>query len=265
VVVSSRSNSAVKSIRALRQRKAREETGLFFAEGIRIVGEALGVEADVRTVVAAPRLLSSDYGQLIAQKLVDRGVICVEVTDEVFQSISSKEGPQGLGAVVGQRWETLGGTNAGSELCWIALDEVQDPGNLGSIMRTAEAVGAAGLILLGQSTDPYDPGAVRASMGSIFSQRLIRASFSEFVAWARAHDYPVIGTSDKALTDFEQATYRSPFVLLMGSEREGLAPAQQIVCDQIVSIPMVGRADSLNLAVATGLVLYESFKQNRSH
>ena len=263
VVVSSRNNSTVREIRSLRQRKVREQSGTFFVEGIRIVAEATELHADVELCVVAPELLTNAFGQEVVRMLRERDVPCLEVTAEVFQSISGKEGPQGIGAVVRQRWESLEQLRLQSELGWVALAAVADPGNLGTILRTSDAVGGAGVILLGPTTDPHDPAAVRASMGAIFSQRLVRARFEDFADWKRRHDYAVIGTSDAASADYQEVLYQPPLVLLMGSEREGLSPEQQAICDRIARIPMVGRSDSLNLAVATAVMLYEMFNQNR--
>jgi TrmH family RNA methyltransferase len=142
----------------------------------------------------------------------------------------------------------------------VALDAAQDPGNIGTILRTSDAVGGAGLLLLGQSADPYDPGALRASMGAIFSQRLVKTDFTQLLQWARQQHIPLVGTSDSASTDYRAAHYHQPTVLLMGSERAGLSQEQQAQCDLVVKIPMVGRSDSLNLAVATGVLLYELFR-----
>lgn len=262
-VISSPSNPTIKYIRALRQRKTRGETGEFFIEGIRIVAEALELGAPVRYLVVAPDLLTGDFGRGLVKTAQQRGVRCLEVTPEVFASFSGKDGPQGLSAVVGQRWEPLSQVRLEGGLCWVALDAAQDPGNIGTILRTCDAVGGVGLLLLGESADPYDPGAVRASMGALFALRLARATFDEFAAWKRQHAYIVVGTSDAAAQDYRAVTYRPPLVLLMGSERQGLSPDQQALCDAVVSIPMVGRSDSLNLAVATGVMLYEIFNQQR--
>jgi TrmH family RNA methyltransferase len=168
-----------------------------------------------------------------------------------------------LGAVLKQRWERLADVRVGDELCWVALESIADPGNLGTILRTCDAVGAGGVILLGASTDPYDGAALRGSMGAIYNQRLVRASWDEFVRWKQQHGYTVVGTSDKAATDYQSMRYKAPLVLLMGSERQGLSAEQQAACDAMVSIPMTGRSDSLNLAVATAIVLYELFNQKR--
>jgi len=259
MIITSQNNPRIKQIRALRQRKARDQTGLAFIEGIRIVAEAAALPDTIETLVVAPELLNSPFAQELALAQQNKGIPCLEVTAEVFGSLSVKERPQGIGAVIRQRWETLEQIALSNEFCWVALDAVQDPGNLGTILRTCDAVGCSGLILLGQSTDPYDTTALRASMGAIFTQRLVKASFADFVAWKQRHGYTVVGTSGAAASDYQSAAYRFPIILLMGSERLGLSPDQQAVCDLVVSLPMVGHADSLNLAVATGVMLYMLF------
>lgn len=265
MLISSTSNPQIKHIRSLRQRKERERSGLFFIEGTRLVAEAIQTGAAIETLIVAPALLTSPFAQELIQAQRQQGTRCLEVTPTVFESISAREGPQGIAAVVRQHWQPLTSLRLGSELGWVALDAIQDPGNLGSILRVSDAVGGAGVILLGHCTDPYDPTAVRGSMGAIFSQRLVRASFAEFARWQRHHGYTVIGTSDAAPTDYQAVTYHPPLVLLMGSERMGLTAEQQAICAHVVRIPMVGRSDSLNLAVATGIVLYEIFNQHRHH
>jgi TrmH family RNA methyltransferase len=262
--ISSQSNRTIKLIRSLRNRKDRERAGLFFVEGIRIVGEAAQLGADIQELVVAPQLLTSPFGREIVEAQKRAGVACLEVTAEVFKRFSLKEGPPGIGALVRPRWDPLETVSLSSELGWVALDAVQDPGNLGSILRTSDAVGGAGVILIEHTTDPYDPAAVRASMGAIFSQRLVRSSLAQFADWKRRHQVFVVGTSGSASTDYQVIAYRPPLVLFMGSERLGLSDEQQALCDVMVSIPMLGRSDSLNLAVATSLVLYEIFNQRRA-
>jgi TrmH family RNA methyltransferase len=262
MIISSLTNPRVKHIRSLQHRQERERTGLFFIEGIRLVAEAVQMGKHIELLVYAPGLLKSSFAQEIIQKQQEQGTACLAVTPEVFKSLSVKEGPQGIGAVLQQRWESLAHLQLGDELCWVALDDAQDPGNIGTILRTSDAVGSAGIVLLGNCADPYDPRALRASMGAIFSQRLVKADFSDFVHWKQHHHVFVVGTSGAATLDYRHVTYPRPLVLLMGSEREGLSPEQQAICDMMVSIPMVGRSDSLNLAVATGVVLYEIFYQS---
>lgn len=261
--ISSKSNERIKEIRALRHRKERDRTGLFFVEGIRIVGEAADLRADIGSVVVAPDLLESRFAQDLVVRLRGQDVPVLEVTGEVFRSISLKEGPQGIGAVVRQRRFRLPDVKAGKGLCWVALEGVADPGNLGTILRTADAVGASGVILVGSTTDPYDPEAVRASMGAIFAQRVAGASLAELAAWKREQGCFLVGTSDAAGADYRDIAYPRPVVLFMGSERQGLSDGAVGLTDMMVQIPMVGHSDSLNLAVATGVMLYEIFNQRQ--
>jgi TrmH family RNA methyltransferase len=131
-------------------------------------------------------------------------------------------------------------------------------------MRTADAVGCAGLILLGDTADPYHPDAVRASRGTLFALRLVRASVADLVAWTRRHGVGVVGTSPSAAVEYRGVRYARPLVLLMGSERAGLSAAERALCDRLVRIPMAGSSDSLNLAVSTGVLLYELYHQHRA-
>lgn len=263
MIITSQSNPKIKAIRALRYRRERDQSELAFIEGIHIVAEAAAQPGTLETLVVAPALLTSAFAQELIARQQAQGVPTLEVTPEVFDSFSLKEGPQGIGAVIHQRWEFLANVRLAREFCWVALDAVQDPGNLGTILRTCDAVGCGGAILIGQSTDPYDPTALRASMGTIFSMRLARASFAEFAAWKSQYGYDVIGTSGASPTDYQSVSYPFPVILLMGSERLGLSAEQQAECDLVVRLPMIGRADSLNLAVATGVMLYAMFGQYR--
>ncbi len=261
MLISSRNNPTVKQIRALRDRKERLRTGLFFVEGIRIVGEAAQMGSEIETVIVAPELLESAFAWDTVRALENKGnTQLIEVSREVFESVSDKGGPQGIGAVIRQRWHTLDALHkphaANSSQLIVALDSPQDPGNIGTILRTADSAGANGVVLLGPSADPYDPSAVRASMGALFAQPIARASVEEFAAWKERSAFKVVGTSDQAGMDYRECPYTQPLVLLMGSERAGLSAGLTALCDWMVHIPMLGRSDSLNLAVATGIMLY---------
>lgn len=261
-LITSRNNPTVKAIRGLASRKERDRTGLCFAEGLHLVAAAVQQNAEVDTCVVAPDLLTSTFGAELVRELVARGARRVDVGADIFHTLASKDHAQGIGVVVRQRWESLARLDAQAGPRWVALNEVQYPGNLGAILRTADAVGAAGVILLGDTADPYDPAAVRASVGAIFGQRLVRASFADFMAWKRRGHALVVGTSPGAALDYRTVAYRAPVVLLMGSEPRGLEPDQQDQCDLVVTIPMVGQGDSLNLAVAASVLLYEIFHQH---
>jgi len=264
-IISSPANERIRQIRGLAQRKERERTGLFFVEGTRSVREALELRAPLEYLVVAPELLDQAAADVLAA--VPRQIPQLEVSGQVFRGIAAsfslKYGPRGIGAVVQQRWKPLAPILPTGHGCWLALHGLEDPGNLGTIMRTCDAVGMAGIILIDHGTDPYDPAAVRASLGAIFAQRLSRATFGEFAAWIDRTGLPLVGTSGAAEHDFRCVRYPPSLVVLMGSERRGLSSEQQQLCDAVVRIPMVGRRDSLNVAVATGVMLYEVERQRQ--
>ncbi len=261
--ISSKNNAQIKQIRKLRGRAERDQRGLFYVEGIRQVAEAIQLGAEIETLIVAPELLRSEFAHDLVERETAGGSDSLLVSADVFQTISEREHPHGLSAVMRQRWESLAEITLTSQSLWIGLDAVADPGNLGTILRTADAVGADGAILIGKTTDPYDPSAVRASMGAIFSQRLVRASNEDLTDWVEEQAVQVVGTSPDAPLDYQAARYDGPILLLMGSERHGLPPELIALCDPLVSLPMAGRSDSLNLSVATGVMLYEIFNQRR--
>jgi TrmH family RNA methyltransferase len=262
-IISSTQNPHIKRIRALRLRKERERTQCFFVEGLQSLIEATQFEAPIETLVVAPELLASQRARALVAQQIARGVACLEVTADVFDTLAAKDVAQGVAAIVRQRWCGLAGIRPDPQSCWVALDSIQYPGNLGTILRTCDAIGGAGVILLGPTSDPYDPAAVRASVGAIFSQQLVRAGVAEFADWKRERHVMVAGTSPAAAVDYRTVAYQPPVALLMGCERSGLPPPLQALCDVMVHIPMRGRSDSLNLAVATSLMLYEVFRQQR--
>lgn len=263
MIITSFSNPKVKAIRKLEDKKHRSASGEFFIEGLRTVGEAIQTGAPIQSLVVAPELLVSVFGRSLLENSAVKAVEKVEVSGEIFEKIAHKQGPQGIGAVVKQSWQSLKTLTIKPSDLWVALDQIADPGNLGTIMRTADAVGCRGIIILGPSTDPYDPTAVKASMGSIFSLDLVQADWESFRIWQLEHNLRLVGTSDRAPADYQAISYTRPLVLLMGSERHGLPGEMIDACDDLVHIPMIGRADSLNLAVATAVVLYEIFNQTR--
>ena len=257
--------TVVQEVRQLRTPAARERTGTYYIEGARIVAQAVQAGAEITLGVIAPELIMGAHAVETVAALRATGAPVQELGAKAFESISFKENLQGIGAVVRSRLGRLDDIAAGQQgRVWVALDGVGNPGNLGAIMRTCDAIGGAGLLLLGDTTDPYHPAAVRASMGSLFALQLIRARFDAFVRWKGQHEYRVVGTSPDVAPEYRAVTYPAGVILLMGSERLGLSPQQQAACDLLVQIPMVGTSDSLNLGVATSLVLYEIFYQRRA-
>jgi RNA methyltransferase, TrmH family len=254
--VISLTNPTVKAVRALHMRKAREESGLFVAEGLKTVTE--GVETG-----HAPKILmygreAADHPRLkaaIAATLAARGEV-LEVTADILAKVSRRDNPQAVVGVFPQVFTPLAAIRPETAPCWVALHRVRDPGNLGTIVRTADAAGCGGVILVGECCDPFSVEAVRATMGSIFAVPLSQASEAEFAAWRRAWPGSVVGTLLSATHDHRTAEYRTPTLILMGNEQQGLTPDMAALPDLNVKIPMRGRADSLNLSVATGIMIY---------
>lgn len=258
--ITSAANPRIKQARALARRKEREATGLCLVEGIFHVGEALAAaeegRANLEYVLHAPELLQSDFGRGLVQRAAAAAVPVFETSPDALSAVAEKDNPQGLLAVVRPRRYWLAELDPSSCPWLVALVAPQDPGNVGTILRTMDAVGATALVLLDGGVDAYHPAAVRASMGTIFRLPVVVADFTGFAGWARAAGYVTVGTSARGQSEYRDVVYRRPLVLLLGSEREGLSPAQVAACDELVRLPMRGRASSLNLAVAAGVMLY---------
>ena len=264
-MISSTNNEAIKLARSLQHRKSRDATGLLYVEGLRPFVESLDLANDLEIVLVTPSLLNEEMKRIV-HRCQSYGVRTLEVAEPVLRALSSRDKPEGLAAVVRQRWGSLDALQPSrGDSCWIALQSIREPRNIGAILRVSDAVGADGIILLDDSADPYSPLAVRASTGAVFSQGLIRSSFAALKNWLKVHNCPCIGTSPEADTEYTDLTYPRPMVLLMGSERAGLSAEQKSICDALVRIPMAGRVKSLNVAVATGILLYEALNQARQN
>jgi TrmH family RNA methyltransferase len=256
--ITSLQNERVKLIRSLNMRKSRRESGLFVAEGASVLVAArdAGWTPAILTFLAGSATAGVSRDLLVWAR--GAGAECLEVSQAVLGKLAAKENPQTVLAVFEQRWQGLPPPPAaGNDTLWVVLEGVRDPGNLGTIVRTVDAVGAGGIVLVGTCVDPYSREAVRASMGSIFSVPLVRATQEETLKWAARWPGDVVGTRLDAVADFRAAPYRPPTLLVMGSEGPGLSAALSAACSRLVRIPMAGRLDSLNLAVATALMLYE--------
>jgi TrmH family RNA methyltransferase len=257
-IISSRSNAKVRSARALRERKQRKTSRSFLVEGIHLVGAAVESGAQIESIFFAPDLLKSQYALDLIDEAGANGVPCHPTTPDVFTSLAAREHPQGITAVVHQPEQQLSDLDPINFSWGVACVAPQDPGNIGAILRTIDAVGASGLILLDGGVDVYHPTAVRASMGAIFRLPVVSASFTDFTGWADNNDYQVLGTSAHGSVDYQAITsYSRPLVLLLGDERQGLSPEHMKICSSLVRLPMHGQVTSLNLAVAGGIMLYD--------
>lgn len=251
-VITSLTNPTVKAVRALHMRSARTESGRFLVEGLRSVTEA--VEQGRRPVTLLHGPAVADHPLVRRARAASRDTL--EVSEAILAKISRRENPQMVLGVFEQALTALDALDPPSATCWVALENVRDPGNLGTILRTADAAGCGGVILVGECCDPYSVEAVRATMGSIFATPLAETNVRDFLAWRERWPGAVIGTHLDAEADFRKAPYRSPNLLLMGNEQAGLSAELASACDLTVKIPMRGRADSLNLAVATAIMIY---------
>lgn len=251
--ISSLTNETVKEIRALHLRKYREKSGLFLAEGLKIILSAVEQGHKIKSLLYENKMAGHAHMPRLLQGLLPEGE-CLEVTAAILEKISARDNPQSVVAVFYENYAPLQKVRDG---LWVALEEVHDPGNLGTIMRTCDAVGAEGVILIGKTCDAFSLESVRATMGSIFNQKIVRADLSEFLQWRDGYRGAVIGTHLKATDDYAALSYKKPMILAMGSEQKGMSDAMTSVCDALVKIPMRGHADSLNLAVATGVMLYK--------
>jgi len=254
--VTSLANPAVKAARALHMRKAREESGRFLAEGLKIVAEAVDMGHAPRVLIFGSEAAGHPLLRRALEATAAGGGEAIEVGPAILAKISRRDNPQTVLAVFDQAFTALEDLDPPTAPCWVALQQVRDPGNLGTIVRTADAAGCGGVILVGDCCDPYSVEAVRATMGSIFAVRIAKASQPEFVAWRARWPGTVAGALLGAETDFRAPAYRAPTLVLMGAEQAGLPAQLAAICDVTVKIPMRGRADSLNLAVAAGIMIY---------
>jgi RNA methyltransferase, TrmH family len=255
--ITSLANPIVKDIRALALSKNRKASGLFVAEGLKLVADAVEAGWPVQTLVYAASVAVQPLVARLTATVHAKGGTVISVSEAVLAKISRRDNPQTVIGVFEQRLMRPNAIKAKAGDAWIALEAVRDPGNLGTIIRTADAVGAAGVILVGDTVDPFSVEAVRATMGSVFAVPIARASRAEFASLTKAWTGTIVGTHLSGTTDYRKADYRTPVLLVMGGEQAGLTAETTALCGTLVKIPMAGKADSLNLAVATAVMLFE--------
>jgi TrmH family RNA methyltransferase len=262
-VITSAANPLIKRVRLLADRRHRWRQGAFVVRGVQPVWQAVEARADIEVLIVAPELLRGPAATMVAEQEV-RGVRVARLSAELFGRIADRDGPAGLAAIVRTRADTLNQLAVRQDSVFAALHEVANPGNLGTIIRTADAAGAAGVILVGQCTDPYDPAAVKASMGAVFTVPVATvATPAEFLRWGRGQGIAVAVTSGAGTGSLWETALPQPLAILFGSEGAGLPEELLAAGDLRLRIPMTGTAESLNLAVAAGVVLYEAWRQLR--
>jgi TrmH family RNA methyltransferase len=251
------SNPTVKRLRSLRDKKHRRTEGLFLAEGLRIITEARDSGQLPEIIAFSGEGARHPLASEIIAATEAAGGEAIETTPEILSKMSGKDNPQMLLGAYRQPGTSLARIDRTRAPLWIVVQALRDPGNIGTILRTGDAAGAGGLILIDECADSYSVEAVRASMGAVFTQHIAAASWNEFVPWLRSGDGQLVGTSLKATQDYLEADYRRPCFLLIGNEQQGLPADYEAECDLLVKIPMAGRADSLNAAMAAAVMAFQ--------
>lgn len=252
------SNPTVKFLRSLRDKKHRRQEKRFLAEGLRLL-------TDARTSGKLPETLVMATGReshpllaaLEADVLAADGEV-IEMDEAILAKVTGKDNPQAVAGVFAEFDTRLATIDRSSAKIWLVAQALRDPGNLGTMLRTGDAVGAGGLILLDDCADPFSVEAVRASMGAVFTQAVVQARWEEFEGWLREAEGQLVAASLRDAQDYRHAPYAAPCFLMVGNESRGLPEAYEMACDLRVTMPMRGRADSLNAAVAGAVLAYEA-------
>lgn len=266
IEITSLRNPKIKAVKALRQAKYRERRDEFLVEGIRLVKEAIDCDAPVKMLLFCPNKLRSQIGLGLVDTALEKGIECVSVSSRVFDSISEKDNPQGIIAVAERLNLTFNHLESNNPTLLVVAYELRDPGNLGAIIRTADSAGASGVMVTGVSVDIFDPQCVRATMGSIFSLPVIRVrEIGELKDWLSQNSIKMIATSPSAKRYYFDLEYDEPVAIVLGNEAEGLDAEILEDADEVVKIPMLGRADSLNVASAAAIIIYEVVRQRMIH
>lgn len=262
--ITSFSNQTVKRLRSLDDRKGRRAEGLFLAEGLRVIAEAVAAGHAPAVLLLTAGAAAHPLGAAAIEACAGGGGEAATVPREILGKVTGKDNPAGAAAAFPVPDTALARIDRSASFAWIVAEGLKDPGNLGTMLRTADATGAGGVLLLDNSCDPFSVEAVRASMGAVFTRTIAQATFAEFLAWLRAGPGQLVGAVlAPDAEDYQAVRYAEPAFLLMGNEQSGLPPAYAAACDHRVIIPMAGKADSLNVAVATAVLLYEVVNQRR--
>lgn len=261
-LITSPSNPLIKALKGLERKKERAESGLFLAEGARIVSEGLARGWQPETVIIAADMAERPQIRDLARAAAKAGARVVMAPERLMTKITQKDNAQSVVAAFRQRHLTLEALpKPATPPLYVALYEVRDPGNLGTILRTADCAGVSGVILIGTCCDPYSFEAVRASMGSVFDVPFAQASFDAFNTWRKGAGLSLSAASVNAAVRHDGADFTGGAILLMGNEQAGLPEWAEAACDTLCLIPMRGGADSLNLAQASAIMIYEAWRQ----
>lgn len=252
------SNPLVKFLRSLREKKHRKRERRFLAEGLRLLTDARENNIVPEMLVMATGRDPHPLLDALEDAVAANGGEIVEMDADILAKVTGKQNPQAVAGVFAEFDTRLSALDRSRAPIWLVAQALRDPGNLGTMLRTGDAVGAGGLILIDDCADPFSVEAVRASMGAIFTQKLTMARWDEFIEWLRRDEGQLVAASLRDSTDYRKARYAAPCFLMVGNESQGLPAAYEQACDLRVTIPMRGRADSLNAAVAGAVLAYEA-------
>ena len=259
-----RENQILKLVKDLQtQRPIRDRQQLFYVEGVRNFVRVVNQNFEIETVLYSDQLCTSSVTRKLVRQLKNQGVSILNLSPEKFRAVSSTERASGVGAIVRQRWTNLESIDTNTDCCWLVLEEINSAGNLGTLIRSSEALGATGFIVLGKTLELHAPGTVRATMGAFFKQEFVRSNLQAFQAWVKAREVLVLGASPDGQHDFDEFDYPKATFLFLGEEKHGLTEPQRALCSQLLRIPMSGSSDSLNLGVAGSLMLYQISRSKR--
>lgn len=251
------SNPTVKYIRSLREKKHRKREGKFLAEGLRLLTDARECGRVPEVLVMAEGRDPHPLLSALERAVEAAGGDVIETSEDILTKITGKSNPQAVAGMFAE-WETsLEALDRSKGAIWLVAQALRDSGNLGTMLRTGDAVGAGGLILIDDCADPFSVEAVRASMGAVFTQQLAQARWEDFLPWMRSGDGQLVAASLRDAVPYRGAPYRAPCFILVGNESQGLPEDYEMACDLRVTMPMRGRADSLNAAVAGAVLAYE--------
>lgn len=257
------SNPLVKQVRSLRDKKHRRRERKFLAEGLRIMTEAREAGFLPEMLFRAKDREVHSLEIVLEDAVLAAGGEVIETSADILSKLSGKDNAQAVVGVYAEHGTALSDLDRKAAPIWLVAQAMRDPGNLGTMLRTGDAVGAGGVILLDDCTDPFSVETVRASMGAIFTQQVVQTSGAAFLGWLRDGEGQLVGTSLNTEFDYQQPAYTAPCFILTGNEAQGLPQEYENACDVLVKMPMRGKADSLNAAIATAVMAYEVLNQFR--
>jgi TrmH family RNA methyltransferase len=262
--ISSLQNPRVKELVRLRDRRPRDETGVFLVEGYREIRRALEKNVTLRELYYAPDWFLGENEPALIEQARAAGAQLFELSKDAFAKVAYRERPDGLLALAPQWRRLLDDLTLSASPLLLVVEAIEKPGNLGTILRSADAAGCDAVIVCDPVTDIFNPNVVRASTGVLFSVPLVIAESAQVFAWLRAKKIRAVATTPAAKTPYTSADLRGPLAVVMGSEQYGLSEFWLKNSDLPVSIPMAGQADSLNVAMATIITLFEAVRQRSS-